>query len=69
MAAQIVVLYNNLPVGSLPATAVDQFNAHDGVELKIVTTPSGVLEIRAMTNGEIIKAYAPGRWIDAKVID
>lgn len=69
MPNRIVVEYYTAP-GLTPQTAMDTFNGHDGIDLDIRTTTAGVLEIRvAAGNGKVIKAYAPGRWIDAKVLE
>lgn len=67
--ASVIVEYYISP-GLNPQTRVDTFDTIDRVEPRIHTTVAGVLEIRENTgNSRVLKAYAPGRWVDAKVIE
>lgn len=57
-----------------PLLTVDTFSGHAGAMIYFRTTPVGVLEIVSKmvgvrSDGVMIKAYAPGTWIEAKVVE
>lgn len=67
MASVVVEFYTSPGVN--PQIRVDTFETQSGVEPLINTTVAGVLEIREnVGNAKVLKAYAPGRWVDAKVL-